>query len=258
MHEGTIEALVATPPPIVRPVEATLVAHRGAQRMSRAELALLPLPEATRTHRPVPHVEVVNALVETLGFRGFQVTREEYAAHPDGGKMFGVLQIDHGYLGCHFAIGIRNSNDKSLRLGITIGYRVFVCDNLMFNGDFTPVLAKHSASLNLIDLVSIGVDRMQRGFNPLEKQIKAWQENPLADLDARTIIYDAFVNGKLKAPKKLIFDVHDAYFNPQLEAFRARSYWSLANAFTTAIKNLTPINHYQAAAKVGKYLTDYF
>ena len=48
-----------------------------------------------------------------------------------------------------------------------IGYRVLVCDNMAFHGDFTPVLAKHSKNFSLVDAVSIGVDRMQRNFEPL-------------------------------------------------------------------------------------------
>lgn len=43
------------------------------------------------------------------------------------------------------------------------------------NGDFTPVLAKHSKSFPLIDCVSAGVDRMQRSFAPMRKHLEAWQ-----------------------------------------------------------------------------------
>jgi hypothetical protein len=37
-------------------------------------------------------------------------------------------------------------------------------------GVFTPVLAKHSKSFSLIDCVSVGVDRMQRNFEPTGKR----------------------------------------------------------------------------------------
>jgi hypothetical protein len=33
---------------------------------------------------------------------------------------------------------------------------------MAFSGDFTPVLAKHTKSFNLIDTLSVGVDRIQR------------------------------------------------------------------------------------------------
>src|SRR6266704_2425590 len=79
-------------------------------------------------------------------------------------KMFGVLDLETQMEGCRFSIGIRNSHDKSLRLGLTAGLRVFVCSNMAFSGEFTPVLAKHTKSFNLIDTLAVGVDRIQRGL----------------------------------------------------------------------------------------------
>ncbi|SRR5712692_4565270 len=80
-----------------------------------------------------------------------------------------------------FSIGLRNSHDKSMRLAMTCGYRVFVCSNMAFAGDFTPVLAKHSKSFSLVDCLSVGVDRMQRNFEPMRKQVEAWQRGELTD-----------------------------------------------------------------------------
>jgi hypothetical protein len=67
----------------------TLVAG-PLSKIGRAELAQIPVPQATATHRPVPHHEIVEALVETLSFRHIAVVNEEYAASSDGMKMFGV------------------------------------------------------------------------------------------------------------------------------------------------------------------------
>jgi hypothetical protein len=108
-------------------------------KIARAELAQVPTPAATATHRPIPHHEIVEALVETLSFRQIGVVNEEYAVSPDGMKMFGVLDLATGFEGCRFSIGIRNSHDKSFRLAITTGLRVLVCENMAFTGDFTPV-----------------------------------------------------------------------------------------------------------------------
>jgi hypothetical protein len=107
-------------------------------KIGRTELAQIAVPEATRTHRPVPHHEIVEALVETLSFRHIGVVNEEYAVSTDGMKMFGVLDLETQMDGCRFSIGIRNSHDKSLRLGLTAGLRVLVCSNMAFSGDFTP------------------------------------------------------------------------------------------------------------------------
>jgi hypothetical protein len=151
---------------------STLIGYSG-RTIGREELALMPTPPATETHRPIPHHEIVQALVETLGFRQIGVVHDEYAVSPDGMKMFGVLDLATEMSGCRFSIGLRNSHNKSMRLAMTCGYRVFVCSNMAFSGDFTPVLAKHSKSFSLIDCISVGVDRMQRNFDPMRKQVEA-------------------------------------------------------------------------------------
>jgi hypothetical protein len=45
---------------------------------------------------------------------------------------------------------------------------------------FTPVLAKHSKSFSLIDCISVGVDRMQQNFGPIQKQVETWQKSARA------------------------------------------------------------------------------
>lgn len=49
--------------------------------------------------------------------------------------------------------------------------------------------------------ISVGVDRMQRSFEPMRKQVEAWQRSELTDVTAKVVIYEAFVEGKLEAPK---------------------------------------------------------
>lgn len=117
---------------------STLIGYKG-RTIPREELALVPTPPATDTHKPVPHHEIVQALIETLGFRHIGVVHDEYTVSPDGMKMFGVLDLETEMHGARFAIGLKNSHDKSMRLALTCGYRVFVCSNMAFSGDFTPV-----------------------------------------------------------------------------------------------------------------------
>src|SRR6266700_4324832 len=191
---------------------ATLVAHCGTTKVSRDELRMIPAPEGTSTFKPIPHYEVVDALVEALSFRHIGVVRDEYAVSPDGMRMFGVLDLETAFDGCRFAIGIRNANDKSMRLGLTSGLRVFVCDNLSFQGEFTPVLAKHSKNFSIVDSLAIGVDRIQRNFEPLRQQVETWRSNQITDEQAKLVIYRAFIESELDVPRSLALDVHRNYF----------------------------------------------
>ena len=234
--------------------QSQLIAHSGTRKLTREELKAVPTPEGTTTHRPVPHHEIVGSLAETLSFRHIGVVRDEYAVSEDGMKMFGVLDLETSFDGCRFAIGVRNSNDKSMRLALTVGYRVFVCDNMAFRGDFTPVLAKHSKNFSLVDALSVGVDRMQRHFEPMRRQVEGWKNLQVHETCAKLLIYRAFVEEELDAPKHLARKVHDFYFNPQFEEFQPRTMWSLSNAFTSAFKELDPIPQFKATAKLGAFL----
>ncbi len=232
--------------------ESTLIASTG--KLTRQELALIQTPPGTATHRPVPHAEVVEALVETLGFLHIGVVKDEFAVSKDGMKLFGVLDLDTGMHGCRFSIGIRNAHDKSMRLAMTVGYRVFVCENMAFSGDFQPVLAKHSKNFSLQNALSIGVDQMQRNFDGMRKQVEGWRESQLSDVTARLVIYRAFIESDLEVPKHLARPVHDLYFSPQYEEFQSRTLWSLSNAFTSAFKELDPIPQFKATAKLAGFL----
>ena len=74
---------------------------------------------------------------------------------------------------------------------------------MAFSGDFTPVLAKHSKSFSLLDAISVGVDRMQRNFEPVRKEVEAWRQCELTEITAKIIIYQAFIEGELDVPKHL-------------------------------------------------------
>lgn len=235
-----------------------LMAHKGAQLVGRQELRNYETPEGTATHKPIPHHEIVQVLIETLGLRRLTVIRDQYAVTPDGLRMFGVLSVDVEDKGVRVCLGLRNSHDKSFALALTVGFTVFICDNLAFAGDFQPVLKKHSPKTDLIETIALGVERCQRGFAPLFRQIDAWQGYELTDDAARLIIYKAVVErAGIELPRHLAPKIHDYYFDPKFDEFRPRTKWSLHNAFTSAIGELDAIPRFQATAKLGPFFEQF-
>jgi hypothetical protein len=116
------------------------------------------------------------------------------------------------------------------------------------------VLGKQTKHLSLVDTLSVGVDRMQRNFEPMKKQVEAWEGTRLRDDTAKFVIYWAFVEGKLDVPKHFARSVHDQYFDPQVEEFAPRAVWILPNSFTSAFKNLDPIPQFKTTAKLASLL----
>ena len=229
--------------------------HAGGEKVTREALALIPTPPATDTHKPIAHHTLVTQLEEALSFRHISIVREEYAVAKEGMRLFGLLELNADYEGVRFALGLRNANDKSMRLGIVAGYRVFVCDNMAFSGEFKPMLSKHTKNFDLQEALSIGVDRVQRGWQPLRERIDYMRQKTLPITTAQALIYRLFTEGKF--PVRLMKSVHRHYFLPQHEEFKPRTVWSLENAVTSALKEAKDDKRYELTARLGKFLAPY-
>ncbi|MDP3726282.1 MAG: hypothetical protein Q8R36_03745 [bacterium] len=221
--------------------------------ISREELASFPTPLGTDTHRPIPHAQVIGTLIETLGFRHIGVHRDEYAISKDGNKMFGILDLEMTVNGCRLVLGIRNSHDKTMRLSLAVGYRVLVSENLAFHRQFVPLLAKHSKHFSLQNAVSIGVDETQRNFDPMMRTVETLRGLQITDELAKILIYRAFIEGELAAPKHLGTLVHQYYFHSPYEEFVPRTMWSLLNAFTGSFQVIDPIPRFKALASLSVF-----
>jgi hypothetical protein len=181
--------------------------------------------------------------------------KKEYADSPYGVKLFGVLDLKTMGDGFRFSLGLRNANDKSMRLGLVVGVRVLCCDNMAFSGDFEPVLAKHSKHFDLNTAFATGLEQMQRRFKPMADQITNWRAAQITDGQAKEIIYRTFIEDQLEAPKHLARVVHREFFEPSYPEFAQRTLYSLQNAFTSSFKLLEPVPLFKSTASLGEFFT---
>ena len=85
-----------------------------------------------------------------------------------------------------------------------------------------------------------------------------WRNSQITDEGAKLILYEAFVDGDLEAPRSLLPEVHRLYFEPEHPEFSERTLWSLSNWFTSAFKKLDPVPQFKATAKLGEFLEAQF
>jgi hypothetical protein len=88
------------------------------------------------------------------------------------------------------------------------------------SGVFTPVLAKHSKNFSTVDSLAIGVDRIQRNFDPLLEQVDRWRSTQITDEQAKLVIYRGFIENQLDVSKHLARAVHQNYFALNSPGFR--------------------------------------
>src|SRR5262249_50717808 len=120
---------------LTRRTHMSLIIHAGAEPVTYDELRAVKTPHGTETHVPVPHHEIVELMRYTLGFYQHEIADEHHALPTDGARYFGGLSLRSFYGDYTDMLGLRNSHDKSLPIGIAFGSRVFVCDNLAFSAD---------------------------------------------------------------------------------------------------------------------------
>jgi len=229
-----------------------LLSYIDTDLVTREQLALVETPDATRSFKPVPHIELIDTLEHVLRLNQITIRNEQFALRRDGATLFGVLQLAYqDTLDGMAALGLRTSNNRTMSIQICAGLSVFVCDNMVFRGDLIALNRKHTAGLNLRTEINDAVLRFQDHFGKLTGEIDHLKELPLSDSQAKAILHDVFVQGIL--PIRLLPDASDLYFEPFVDEFRPRNAWSLHNAFTAVAKEMPITTRMPAIQELGRY-----
>src|SRR5258708_33918427 len=113
-------------------MSATLVVHRGGWEATKADLASVSVPTPTDSYHPVPYGRFVEEVELHIPRFGLKVESSAFALAREGRQMFGVLTCTnrHGPDDYPLAIGIRNSYDRSLSVGLIARPAVLRSTNL--------------------------------------------------------------------------------------------------------------------------------
>ena len=117
-------------------------------------LADINLPDKTSSYVPVSHVDFINNTKDIANrvLDKHTLYSEQYGIARDGKQMFGTLTYKESFhdepQSIGLSIGISNSYDKSMSLGLCSGASVFVCENLMMTGEVV-IMRMHKG--NIID-----------------------------------------------------------------------------------------------------------
>ena len=187
-------------------MSSTLMTHRGAVKVTRAQLADIPAPEPTPTWRPVSHAQLVSALTDILIIRGFAIRKEEFAVQSKGNLLFGVLDFsqDNGKADddptkMHWSMGFHTSQNKALALKIACGSRVVVCDNLGLSGSLIALYRRHTAQFDIhVELMKVELMKAVRAYEThaprFIESLEALQEKKLSILESKTLTFELFRN----------------------------------------------------------------
>ena len=207
--------------------------------VSRDEVAGTDTPCSTDTWRPVPHIDMIEAVTRVVRAHNWEIEGEKFGLARGGQKMFGVMEITHSSSPeWHRCIGIRNSHDKSFAVGLSAGIVVCVCTNMAFGGT-TVIKRRHTSGIILAELIDRAVASLEDDFLTVEtisEELKdAYLKN---DDEARSSIVRAAELGVINSCD--ILPVFHEFKQPSHEEFQEPTRWSLLNAFTETVKKYMP------------------
>ena len=207
--------------------------------VSRDEVARTDTPSSTATWRPVSHIDVIEAVTEVIRAHNWNIEGEKFGLASEGQKLFGVMEISSSsspeWRRC---IGLRNSHDKSLAVGLTAGIVVCVCTNLAFGGT-TVVKRKHTSRIDLSELIDRAVASLEDDFLTEETVCENLKDVYLKnDDEARSSIVRAAELGVINSSD--ILPVYQEFKSPSHEEFAEPTRWSLMNALSEIVKKYSP------------------
>ena len=106
--------------------------------------------------------------------------------------MFGLWELNRMDNGHRWAIGFRNSYDRSMSIGIAAGTRVFICDNLALSGEYIS-MRKHTSGLDYPELVQLtrgAVVKVVKKLDGFSKWIRALGAVPVSTEEAMLLFVD--------------------------------------------------------------------
>ena len=203
--------------------------------VNRDEVARTDTPCSTATWRPVPHIDVIEAVTEVIRAHNWEIEGEKFGLASEGKKLFGVMELSSSSSPeWHRCVGIRNSHDKAFAAGISVGVKVLVCSNLCFGGT-TVVKRRHTSGIVLAELIDRAVASLEDDFLMLETVSEELKDAHLRDDDeARSCIVRAAELGVINSSDILL--CFREFKSPSHVEFAEPTRWSLMNALTETLK----------------------
>jgi hypothetical protein len=148
-------------------------------------------------------------------------------------RFFGVLTLRSPYTGYGDVVGLRNSHDKKFPIGIGIGSRVFICDNMAFVAEHV-IKRKHTANAkrDLPHLIGEIVEPLQLTRERQHQKFLTYQETPVSEAQADHAIMSMYREGVINVQR--IADVEKQWNTPKFD-WGEKTAWRLFNAATYAL-----------------------
>jgi len=213
-------------------------------------------PEPTASWNPVLYGDAIDFMKDTaMDTLGLDIKSEAFGLNKDGSQMFGRITLDTGDADQGLSIGLRQSYNKSLALGVAVGANVFVCDNLMFSGDAFKVVRRNTKNVwtDFKRLVAEQVAQAMVNYETMREHTDMMKSMPCHEQRGYALLGVAMGKGILTPTQASV--AFGDWAEPRHEEFSDRNVWGLYNAVTEGLKKGAPGTVLDRHAKAHDFFT---
>ena len=208
------------------------------------ELVSVPIPEVTKSYKPISHGQLIDLTLDGIEKSGFKLDKQIYTSAANGQVANGRYTISNiADSEMQIQIGWQNSYNKQMSLKFGIGISVFICSNGAVSGDMGAFKRKHVGNVQEFTPQSIieYIRSADESFREMQLQREMMKQVELTtrqkgELLGRMIVEEGFISSsELNIIRK---ELTHPTFNYKAE----ESLWELYQHTTFSMRETHPAN----------------
>lgn len=214
-------------------------------------LLQVPVPEESRTYKPVSYEELIRVTLESIESCGFILSKEIYTYRKEGQVANGKYLLKYGDdPDMSIMIAWQNSYDKTLSLKFAIGTYVYICSNGCVSGNMGAYRSKHVGDVQTVSpqLLREYICRAGEQFDTMVIQKEAMKEIQISAKERAEILGVLFIDKQLITSTQLNI-VKNEIEKPTYDYQAPGTLWELYNYITFSLSEVSP--QYWLSAQVN-------
>ena len=216
------------------------------RHISLQDLAALPTPKGrTRTHYPLPHIDVANTIrrgimdrLSTWEIDPADVESDYVVSGENAERMFALFTFK-SKTGINSCVAGKNAHDMRFPMVVAGGKSMSVCTNLDL---FPAVQSKRKHTKHIIDqyrdIIHMGLDAASGTWKAQDARYQAWRDAPLGAQQVDHLLMSSMREGVI--PPSKLANAYNQYQTPEFAEYGSGTAWTAHNAVTHVLRGSNP------------------
>lgn len=209
---------------------------------ARNTMLSAPIPQETKTYKPVSHQELIDLTLESIYQSGYKLESQNYSTAREGNVANGRYTISNvADSEMKLQIGWQNSYDRSLALKFALGTSIIICSNGMVKGDHGAFRKKHQGDIQTFTPAAISEYIKGGGdaFQTLQKDRDMLKQYEATEKVQAEVIGSLFLQEEIISSSQMNI-IKKELKTPTHNYGSEGSMWELYNNVTFAMKQSHP------------------